>query len=79
VVRIVQVAKAFVADICVFFAEPNAIKRDEVSYMLCNPSQRMSNMGFCNGPWFVNPSFHFTRYPFAGVVLLYGVGAQAAT
>ena len=36
-------------------------------------------LGFCNGPLFVNPFFSLPRYPFAGVVLLYGVGAQAAT
>jgi len=34
--------------------------------------------GFCNGPWFVNPSFRI-EYPFAGVVLLSGVGAVTAT
>jgi hypothetical protein len=34
--------------------------------------------GFCNGPGFVNPSF-LVENPFAGVVLLYGVGAGAAT
>jgi hypothetical protein len=31
--------------------------------------------GFCNGPWFVNPSFHLRR-PFAGVLLLSGVSAM---
>ena len=36
------------------------------------------NPGFCNGPGFVNPSF-LVEHPFAGVVLLYGVGAVAAT
>jgi hypothetical protein len=34
--------------------------------------------GFCNGRWFVNPSFQ-CGYPFAGNLLLYGVGAGAAT
>ena len=43
------------------------------------PLSEMSNMGFCNGPLFVNPSLSLARYPFAGLVLLYGVGAQAAT
>ena len=28
--------------------------------------------GFCNGPWLVNP---FLRYPFAGDLLLFGIGA----
>jgi hypothetical protein len=37
---------------------------------------KVSNMGFCNGPWFVNPYFHLARAPFAGVVLLSGVGAK---
>ena len=36
------------------------------------------NPGFCNGPLFVNPSFHL-RHPFAGALLLSGVGATAAT
>jgi hypothetical protein len=30
------------------------------------------NPSFCNGPFIVNPFF---RCPFAGVLLLYGVGA----
>src|SRR4051812_128004 len=29
--------------------------------------------GFCNGPWLVNP---FLRYPLAGHLLLYGIGAR---
>jgi len=33
--------------------------------------------GFCNGPQPVNPQL--VEHPFAGVVLLYGVGAEAAT
>jgi hypothetical protein len=33
------------------------------------------NPGFCNGPWFVNPSFYL-RHPFAGVLLLSGVSAM---
>jgi hypothetical protein len=38
----------------------------------------LRKLGFCNGPLFVNPSFHLLdiRSP---VVLLYGVSAQAAT
>ena len=42
-------------------------------------SIELRKLGFCNGPLFVNPFFSLARYPFAGVVLLYGVGAQAAT
>jgi len=38
-----------------------------------------SEFGFCNGPGFVNPLSSLARHPFAGVVLLYGVGALAAT
>jgi hypothetical protein len=42
-------------------------------------SIELRKLGFCNGPLFVNPFFPLARYPFAGVVLLYGVSAQAAT
>jgi len=38
----------------------------------------MNYPGFCNGPLFVNPSFHL-RHPFAGILLLSGVGATTAT
>jgi hypothetical protein len=48
-----------------------AISRRQILTLVHNP-------GFCNGPRFVNPSFHL-RYPFAGVLLLSGVGATAAT
>jgi hypothetical protein len=34
---------------------------------------------FCNGPGFVNPSLHLRDVRCAGVVLLSGVGALAAT
>ena len=37
-----------------------------------------ATLAFCNGPGFVNPSF-LVEHPFAGLVLLYGVGAGAAT
>jgi hypothetical protein len=39
---------------------------------------RFAHPGFCNGPWFVNPCSRCDR-PFAGVLLLSGVGALAAT
>ncbi|MEA2953539.1 MAG: hypothetical protein QOJ96_3059, partial [Alphaproteobacteria bacterium] len=32
--------------------------------------------GFCNGPWLVKP---FLRYPLAGHLLLYGIGAVTVT
>jgi hypothetical protein len=37
-----------------------------------------NNPGFCNGPLFVNPS-STCDIPFAGVLLLSGVGAMTAT
>jgi hypothetical protein len=39
----------------------------------------MGKYGFCNGPGAVNSLSSLARHPFAGVLLLSGVGALAAT
>jgi hypothetical protein len=51
------------------------VKRAFAVTAVTSISRLAHNPGFCNGPWFVNPSFHL-RHPFAGVLLLSGVSAM---
>jgi hypothetical protein len=51
------------------------VNRAFVATAVTSSSRLPHNPGFCNGPWFVNPSFYL-RHPFAGVLLLSGVSAM---
>ena len=57
-----------------------AAKLRSIAQSRTEPASRVERarilLAFCNGPWFVNPSFPLSEGSFRRVVLLSGVGAQ---